>query len=132
MPSATPLSLSLSLSYSLARVYPLSLSLSLDLFLHPLLRRCVRVYVCAHEALAVFSLVRRGTCQQLTNGRRSPVLALHVDRVYRRVPRFLPLSIDRSTIVPFYRRGKTKNETRRASFVEERNGSIIRVYTLLL
>lgn len=66
----------------------------------------------AHEALAVFSLVRRGTCQQLTNGRRSPVLALHVDRVYRRVPRFLPLSIDRSTIVPFYRRGKTKNETR--------------------
>lgn len=82
----------------------------------------------AHEALAVFSLVRRGTCQQLTNGRRSPVLALHVDRVYRRVPRFLPLSIDRSTIVPFYRRGKTKNETRRASFVEERNGSIIRVY----
>lgn len=82
----------------------------------------------AHEALAVFSLVRRGTCQQLTNGRRSPVLALHVDRVYRRVPRFLPLSIDRSTIVPFYRRGKTKNETRRASFVEERSGSIIRVY----
>lgn len=82
----------------------------------------------AHEALAVFSLVRRGTCQQLTNGRRSPVLALHVDRVYRRVPRFLPLSIDRSTIVPFYRRGKTKNKTRRASFVEERSGSIIRVY----
>lgn len=81
----------------------------------------------AHEALAVFSLVRRGTCQQLTNGRRSPVLALHVDRVYRRIPRFLPLSIDRSTIVPFYRRGKTKNETRRVSFVE-RSGSIIRVY----
>lgn len=55
----------------------------------------------AHEALAVFSLVRRGTCQQLTNGRRSPVLAsLHVDPVYP--------SIDDPSFLPFlYRRGKT-------------------------
>lgn len=122
--------LSLSLSYSLARVYPLSLSLSLDLFLHPLLRRCVRVYVRARGTRRFFS---RSPWHVPTADERPKIARSRATRRSRlppcpSVPSTIYRSIDDRSFLPS--RQNTKNETRRVSFVEERNGSIIRVYTL--
>lgn len=105
--------LSLSLSYSLARVYPLSLSLSLDLFLHPLLRRCVRVYVRARGTRRFFS---RSPWHVPTADERPKIARSRATRRSRlppcpSVPSTIYRSIDDRSFLPS-RQNEKRNATR--------------------
>ena len=113
MPSATPLSLSFSFLFPRSRVSPLSLSLSLDLFLHPLLRRCVRVYVRARGTRRFFS---RSPWHVPTADERPKIARSRATRRSRlppcpSVPSTIYRSIDDRSFLPS-RQNEKRNATR--------------------
>lgn len=113
MPSATPLSLSFSFLFPRSRVSPLSLYLSLDLFLHPLLRRCVRVYVRARGTRRFFS---RSPWHVPTADERPKIARSRATRRSRlppcpSVPSTIYRSIDDRSFLPS-RQNEKRNATR--------------------